>query len=225
MRVHLILATLLVVACLVMAGPTVAAAQPEHGSQPAAAAEQQPAGGHGEPGAAAEHGGEEAHGNPVLEMVAKLFNFALFAGTLVYFLRTPIATYLGDRGKQIRADLVKAASMKQAAGEQLAQIDAKMAALPAELESLRKTGAEEVAAEEARIRQAAEAERARLLEQSARDIAWQLKIAERDLKSHAAALAVDIATRRVKATITEADQLRLVDRYVAKIATAEGQGA
>ena len=46
----------------------------------------------------------------------------------------------------------------------------KMAALPGELEALRKTGADEVAAEEARIRQAAEAERARLIEQSTREI-------------------------------------------------------
>jgi F-type H+-transporting ATPase subunit b len=150
-------------------------------------------------------------------MIAKFFNFALFAGTLVYFLRSPVATYLSDRGKQIRGDLVKAAGMKQSATEQLATIDAKMAALPGEIDALRASGADEVAAEEARIRQAAEAERVRLIEQAKRDIEWQLRIAERDLKTHAAALAVDLATRRVKTTISAADQLRLVDRYVAQV--------
>ena len=157
------------------------------------------------------------HGSPLVGMIAKLFNFALLAGTLVYFLRSPLATYLSDRGKQIRSDLVKAADMKQLAGEQLAKIDAKMAALPGELDALRKTGAQEVAAEEARIRQAAEAERARLIEHATRDIDRQLKIAERDLQKHAGGLAVDLATKRVKATITDADQRRLVDRYVAQV--------
>ena len=125
---------------------------------------------HGAAAGAAEHAAEGEHGNPVVGMVARLFNFALLAGTLVYFLRSPIATYLSDRGKQIRSDLVKAADMKQSAASQLARIDAKMAALPGELDELRRTGAEEVSAEEARIRTAAESERERLLELSKRDI-------------------------------------------------------
>jgi F-type H+-transporting ATPase subunit b len=185
-------ALVLLVVLLAVAGPAALWAQPEHG-------------------AAAEHG------NPVRDMLAKLLNFALLAGTLVYFLRLPLATYLSDRGTQIRSDLVKAADMKKSAASRLAQVDTKMAALPGELDALRRTGAEEVAAEEARIRQAAEAERARLIEQSTREIDWQLKIAERDLTRHAGALAVDLATRKIRATITDADQLRLVDRYVAQV--------
>jgi F0F1-type ATP synthase membrane subunit b/b' len=211
---------MLVVAALAFVGGSVLSAQPEHGAvQPAAAAQPEPAAAQHAPGAApsGEHAPEAEHGSPVVGMIAKLFNFALLAGTLVYFLRAPLATYLSDRGKQIRSDLVKAAGMKQSATEQLAKIDAKMAALPGELGALRKTGAQEVAAEEARMRQAAEGERTRLIEQSARDIEWQLKIAERDLRQHAGALAVDLATKRVKATITAADQARLVDRYVAQV--------
>jgi F-type H+-transporting ATPase subunit b len=208
-RVHNGLAVMLTVAVLSYAGTMiVVAAQPEHTAAPPAAAAHAPAG---------EHAAEAEHGSPFVGLIAKLFNFALFAGTLVYFLRSPFAGYLSDRGKQIRSDLVKAAQMKQSAAEQLAKVDAKMAALPGELDALRRSGADEVVAEEARIRQAADAERARLIEQAKRDIDWQLKIAERDLKTHAAALAVDLATTRVKATITDADQLRLVDRYVAQV--------
>jgi len=202
---------IVLLAVLALAGAHVLTAQPDHAAQPPSTAVDHAA------APAGEHGAEGEHGNPILEMSAKLFNCALFAGTLVYFLRSPIRTYLSDRGTQIRGDLVKAAQMKQTATAQLATIDAKMAALPGELDALRKTGAEEVAAEEARMRQAAEAERLRLIDNAKRDIDWQLRIAERDLKTHAAALAVDLATKRVKATITEADQARLVDRYVAQV--------
>jgi F-type H+-transporting ATPase subunit b len=207
-RFHNFLAVMLMVTALVLAGATVLAAQPEPGPAKSAPAAETHA-------PAGEHAAEA--GSPIVGLFAKLFNFTLLVGTLVYFLRTPAATYLSDRGTQIRSDLVKAAEMKRSATAQLATIDAKMAALPGELDALRKTGAQEVAAEEARMRQAAEAERTRLIEQLTRDIDWQLRIAERDLRRHAGALAVDLATKRVKATITDADQVRLVNRYVAQV--------
>lgn len=181
--------------------------------------------------APAQHEAEGAaeHGSPVVDLLAKLINFGIMAGTLVYFLRSPLATYLSDRGIRIRGDLLKAAGMKEAAAAQLAELDRKMAALPAELAALRQAGAGEVAAEEARIRHAAEAERARLLESARREIGVQLRIAERELVRHAADLAVAVASERIKATITDADHRKLVDRYVAQVSQAashsQAQGA
>ena len=168
----------------------------------------------------AESAAEGGHGGGLLEMAAKLFNFAILAGTLIYFLRAPIAKYLGDRSTQIRSDLAKASDMRVTAAAQLAAIERKMAALPGELDALRKAGAEEVAAEEARIRTAADAERARLLEQARREIDSQLKLAERVLVAHTADLAVAVAAKRVKATLTAEDQARLVDQYLGRLAAA-----
>ncbi|MGE5243890.1 MAG: hypothetical protein ACM3SQ_06660 [Betaproteobacteria bacterium] len=156
-------------------------------------------------------------GGGVVDVLARLVNFSLLAGTLWYLLRSPIASYLTNRGTAIRRDLVEAAEMRRAAGEQIAEIDRRMKALPAELEALRTQGAAEIAAEEARIRAAAEAERNRLLEQARREIDQQIKLAERDLISHAADLAVGVASRRIRATITDDDQRRLVDRYVTQL--------
>jgi F0F1-type ATP synthase membrane subunit b/b' len=168
----------------------------------------------------AESAAEGGHGGGLLEMAARLFNFALLAGTLVYFLRSPLATYLRDRGTQIRSDLVKAADMRASAAAQAAAVEQKMAALPGELDALRKAGAEDVAAEEARIRQIAETERARLREQARREIDAQLKLAERQLVARTADLAVEVAAKRVKSTITAEDQARLVDRYLGRLAAA-----
>ena len=44
-----------------------------------------------------------------------------------------------------------------------------------------------------------------------------MKIAERDLVSHAADLAVGVAADRIRHTITDEDQKRLVDRYVQQL--------
>jgi F-type H+-transporting ATPase subunit b len=185
--------------------PQIAAGQP-----PASPVEA----GETKPGAPA---GAEPHESGAVDIVARLLNFAILAGTLFYLLRSPIATYLADRSRQIRGDLVNAAEMKRAAAAQLEEIDRRMQALPGELEALRTKGAQEIAAEEARIRAAAAAERDRLLEETRRDIELQVKIAERELVSHAADLAVGVATERIKRSITDDDQQRLVDRYVQQL--------
>jgi F-type H+-transporting ATPase subunit b len=161
--------------------------------------------------------GTEAHGGGIVDVIARAVNFAILVGTLFYFLRSPIRTYLAGRSGQIRSDLVNAAKMRQAAAAQIEEIDRKMKALPGELEALRAQGAEEIAAEEARIAAVAATERNRLLEQTRREIDVQIKIAERELVSHAADLAVGVAAERIKKNITDDDQKRLIDRYVQQL--------
>ena len=154
----------------------------------------------------------------ILPTIAKLFNFAVLIGVLVYFLRTPIANYLRLRSTQIREALVTAAEMRQTATAQLEAIQQQLALLPSELEALKKRGVEDTAAEEARIAATAKAERARLLEQMRREIDMRLRVARRELTEHAAALAVQVAEDRIRRNITTDDQLRLLDRYTTQIA-------
>jgi F-type H+-transporting ATPase subunit b len=161
--------------------------------------------------------GEASHGESVWAVVGRLFNFALLAGALVYFLRSPLMAYLDDRRAQVRGQLAKAAELKAEAGAEMSAIDAKLGALPGALEALKRRGADEIAAEEARIRAQGESERQRLLDQAKREIATELRVAERELKKRAGELAVTVATERVKRTITDADQARLVERYVAQV--------
>ncbi|MBA3639455.1 MAG: ATP synthase F0 subunit B [Acidobacteriota bacterium] len=161
-------------------------------------------------------------GSAVVEVGAKLLNFGLLIGVLVYFLRAPVAGYLSSRSAQIRQDLVTAAEMRAAATAQLAEIEKRMQALPAELEALKRQGAEDVKAEQARIIQTAAAERTRLLEQTRREIDTRMRIARRELTEQAAALAVGVAETRIRRTITPDDQMRLVDRYVRQLSAPGG---
>lgn len=216
-----------------LACPAGAAAQhdpaPQHGGGPAAAAPGQPADahgagaagdGHGAAAAEGTHGEEGAHEQTTTQTIAKLVNFAILVGALAYFLRGPIAAHLASRASTIRQDLVSAAEMRSAAAGQLAEIDAKLKALPAELEALRTQGAADVTAERARIAAAAEAERARLIEQTRREIETRFRVARRELTAHAARLAVSLAESRIRQTITPEDQLRLVDRFTSQLKEA-----
>lgn len=163
---------------------------------------------------------EEAHDEGIMPTVFRLANFAILVGLLVYFLKSPFVAYLASRSAQIRQDLVTAAEMRAAATAQLAEIDRKMQALPAELDALRRQGAEDVQAEQARIAEAAAAERTRLLEQTRREIDMRLRIAKRELTEHAAQLAVGVAEQRIRRSITPDDQVRLVDRYASQLREA-----
>ena len=166
------------------------------------------------------HAAAEGEAESIWATIARLINFAILAGGLVYFLRSPLMKHLEARGTQIRQDLVTAAEMRAAASAQLADIERKMTALPAELDALTRQGAEDVKTEKARIAQAAAAERERLIDQTRRDIETRLRIARRELTAHAAQLAVTVAEERIRRTITSDDQLRLVDRYTAQLGEA-----
>lgn len=163
---------------------------------------------------------EAPHDESLLRTGARLANFVILAGVLAYFLRAPIAAYLASRGTQIREALVTAAATREAATAQLAEIARKLQTLPAELDALKAQGAQDVIAEQARIAQAAAVERERLVEQTRREIATRLRLARKELTTHAAELAITIAEERIKRSITPDDQLRLVDRFTSQLKEA-----
>lgn len=184
-----------------------------------AAAQTPPPNEHAQP-AAGEHAGSEAHEggeHGLSALVWPTVNFLILAGALYYYLRSPLAEYLGGRSTQIRRDLVDAAELNRTASAQLAEIERKMQALPGELEALKKRGIEEIAAEEDRIASAAAADRARMLTQARREIDVRLQAAQRELSDHAATLALHLATTRLAKDMTPADHARLVDRYVQQV--------
>jgi F-type H+-transporting ATPase subunit b len=213
-RFRLLLAAT-VFAAAAIAAPLPSIAQEHAPAKPAASPAQPP---HETPASPA---GQEAHETPHDEgwmpMVAKFVNFVLLVGVLGYFLRAPLAGYLSGRIAKVREDLVTAAQTRETASRQLAEIDAKLKALPGELEALKRRGADDIVAERARIEEAAEVERQRLLEHTRREIEMRMRIARRELLELTANLAVGVATERIKGSITPDDQARMVDRYAAQL--------
>jgi F-type H+-transporting ATPase subunit b len=164
-----------------------------------------------------DHAADEHAAEGPWPTIFRLANFAILAFLLARFLKAPIAAYLASRSTQIRQDLVTASEMRATATAQLAEIEKRMQALPAELDALKRQGAEDVTAEQSRIAKAAEDERVRLLDQTRREIEMRLRIARRELTEHAARLAVSVAEERIKRSITPDDQIRLVDRYASQL--------
>jgi F-type H+-transporting ATPase subunit b len=218
-RFRLFLAALILAVAAIAAPPVLAqahqpepaaAAQPEHAPATTAAAPQaEAAGGH--------ESEAEAHDPGWWPTIWKAANFAILIGVLAYFLRAPLTAYLNGRIGKVRDDLQTAKQTRETAVRQLAEIDAKLAALPAEIEALKKRGAEDLVAERARIEQDALVERQRVLEHTRREIDMRLRVAKRELLELGANLAVNVASERIKASITPDDQARLLDRYASQL--------
>jgi F-type H+-transporting ATPase subunit b len=194
--------------------------------QPAAAehAAPAPAGDHAQPAgehAADEHAAEEH--SVWAGLLWPTVNFVILVGALWWFFKEPFVNYLRERHSTIRKELVEAANVKAAAAAQLAAIDAKLRALPGEIEALRMRGSEEIAAEEQRISRMAAAERERLLEQTRREIDHQLRLAKRELVEHTANLAVQLASDRLQRHIATEDHDLLVDRYLDQVKKNPGE--
>lgn len=210
----------LLIAALLLAAVAIAAPGAAQDHAPAAPAAAQP---HAPAKAADDHAAEDDHGGGWMPTVWKIANFAILVGVLVYFLRTPLMTYLNGRIGKVREDLVTAAQTREAATRALAEIDAKLKALPAELAALKQRGAEDIAAERVRIKEAAEIERQRLLEHTRREIDMRLRVAKRELLELTANLAVGVASERIKKSITPEDQARMIDRYSAQLGRGEAR--
>lgn len=189
-------------------------------SAPAAGEAHAPADAHAPAGEA--HAQGEEHGGVLSGLLWPTANFIVMVAVLVYFLRTPLSSYFESRGTSIRKDLVDAAAVKAGAAEQLAAIEKKLQALPGEIEALRQRGAQEIAAEEQRIAAQAAAERDRLLAETRHEIDLQVRLAKRAMVEHASALALQLATDRLKKEISPADHAALVDRYLAQVKVTGG---
>jgi F-type H+-transporting ATPase subunit b len=200
---------LLAAAILVLAS---LAARPARAQEPA----------HEQPSAAAHESAEaEHHEESIWPFVGKIFNFVVLVGGLVYLARKPFADYLTRRGGELRAELSAAETLKAEATARIAEIDARMKTLPAELEALGARGRADIAAEEQRIRDVAATEKQRLLDQAAREIDQRVRAARRELVEHAADLTIGVARTKIQNEITDADRSRLVDRYLSQVTSHE----
>ena len=171
-----------------------------------------------ESAAAHESGSGEAEGEGGwAKTIAKAVNLGALVGPLVYFLKTPLAEYLRTRHETIRRDLTDAAAVKTAAEAQLAQVRARLSALPAELAALQRRGEQDLADERARLADATLREKQRIIDRTHREIDLQFRIARRQLLERAADLAMRLARTRLERDMTSEDQVRLIERYSAEV--------
>jgi F-type H+-transporting ATPase subunit b len=150
--------------------------------------------------------------SPSVRLVAKLtglslqhaywlsivLNFAVIAGALVWAGKKYLPGFFRLRGAQIQRGIEEARQASQDANRRLADIEARLSHLDAEIAQLRATAEKEAAAEEARIRAAAEEDARKIVQSTEQEIAAAAKAARRELAAYAASLAVSLAAQRIQ---------------------------
>lgn len=150
-------------------------------------------------------------------------NLLLLIGALVYVGRKPIQEFFQSRHEQVKGDLDSASSVLSEAEGRLAEWQARADRLDAEVEEIKATARDRAATESVNILADAEASAERIKANAHAAMDQEIARARAELRAEAAELATKLAAELLQNNVTDADEKRLVDEFVARI-EATGNG-
>jgi F-type H+-transporting ATPase subunit b len=130
--------------------------------------------------------------------LSMLLNFALIAAAMVWLSRLHLPGLFRSRTESIQSAMKEARKATDDANRRLADIESRLAKLDSEIASMQTKAEKEAAAEETRIREAADEDRRKIVRVAQQEIAAAAKAARRELKGYAADLAVALAERQIR---------------------------
>lgn len=125
-------------------------------------------------------------------------NFALLFGAIVFFARKSVPLMMRSRTQDIQKGIEDARKASAEATAKLGEIEARLAKLDGEVAALKNAAEADFSAEEARIRQQAEQDARHVIESAEQEIVAATRSAQRELKTFAAELAVNLAEKKIK---------------------------
>src|SRR6266568_7821032 len=143
--------------------------------------------------------------------LAVVLNFAIVAGLIAWFSKKNLPAMFRSRTASIQKSLEEARKASEDANRRLSEIESRLARLDDEIAEMRGASDREAAAEEQRIKAAAEEDARRIVESATQEIAAATKAATRELTAYAADLAVTLASKQIRVD-TPTDQA-LVRRF------------
>jgi len=153
------------------------------------------------------------------------FNLAILIAALVYFGRKPLQAYFEKRRSEIQGVLQSAADQFATAETTYAKWQRRTVDLEVELNEIRAMSRQRAEAERERIIEDARAAAERIRRDATTAVELELRRAREILREEATRLAIEFASERLSREVTEADRDRLVDEFIALIASTPGDGA
>jgi F-type H+-transporting ATPase subunit b len=142
-------------------------------------------------------------------------NFAVIAAAIIWFAKSSLPGMFRSRTQSIRKTMDEAQRASADASRRLGEVESRLARLDADITAMRAQAEAEAAAEEQRIKAAAEEDARKLAESAGQEIEAASRLALRELKAHAAELAVSLAEKRIQVD-AKTDQA-LVDSFVGEL--------
>lgn len=144
-------------------------------------------------------------------------NFVILVGGLIYLSKKYGGPFFSARSEGIRRDIVNAEKTKAESDAKIAEVNAKLANLGAEIAAMKAETQRDQAREMERLQARHQAELARIHAQAQQEIQSAAKLARLELHRQAAALALDLAEKKVTARMNPETQNHLASEFVESI--------
>lgn len=165
--------------------------------------------------AAEEHGGE--HGSDWKAWLWRILNFLILVVILVKFLGKPMRTYFQKRTEVIEESLRQAKEARELAERALKEVQEKVSLKEQEIEKIMDAARRSGEAEKENLIEQGKEMSEKIKEHAKSNIAMELENAKAALRQEAAELAVKLAEKKIKETISEEDQKKLLDESIRKL--------
>lgn len=160
--------------------------------------------------------GSEDH-TPLEALLYQIANVLILLGVIFYFARKPIIDFLANRRDQIQGDVAAAAELLSEAEARHREIQGNLANLESEIENLQEQSSRRAEEEAERILAEARRSAERIQADATAAIDQELLRAQRELRSEAAGLAVDMAGDILKQQVSDTDRERLLDEFIDRV--------
>ena len=154
--------------------------------------------------------------------LAVLLNFAAIAAVMIWAARKYLPGAFRARTASIQKAMEEARRASEDANRRLSEIESRLSRLDDEIAAMTVNADKDVAAEEARIKAAAEEDARKIVETAGQEIAAAAKAARRDLTSYAADLAISLAKKQIH--VDPGTDSSLVRRFADRLGTGEDGG-
>jgi len=163
-------------------------------------------------------GGEEGGAGAIFkDYLWKIINFGILFFVLFKFGKKPLQAFLKQRTELIEKGLKEAKEAKELAQKALAEVEERLKTKDKEIEEIISSARESGGKEKARLIEEGNRMKERILEQARTNIEYEVKRAKDAIMEEAAAIAVELAEKKLKEKLTKEEQLKLLEESLAKI--------
>jgi F-type H+-transporting ATPase subunit b len=153
--------------------------------------------------------------------ISKAVNLTIFVVVLYLLLRKPVREFFEQRRARVREMLDKAAREREEAMAKMAELEARLSLMGAEVTEIKAQAQREAEAERERMEAEAKRDIEKVRLSARREIEAAKQIALADLQEFAATKAVDLAEQLIRHELTPADDARLVERVSEELIRAK----
>src|SRR5262245_45721835 len=147
----------------------------------------------------------------------KFINLGIFLGVGIYILRRPLREALVSRREGIRQEILKAQKTREESQTQLADAEALLARLDADLDAVRQRAREEADLDRQRQAEATELEFEKLRQQAQRQVEIARKVTKQELRALLAERSVQFATKSLDEKVGPQEDAQLIEVGISEL--------